>query len=179
MIVSKAKYNCLKTMTDDLMRAEYFINSLGVETRTNLDGDTFRNTVDVLEDIITVCNNNPTILDDCAKFLAGNPTTSDESDEFLNKYNLKDIYKVGVDLAEDNISSYEIGDIFLTDLEKFEKLFNEIGIKYQINIHAKDVKELEIYTEYLYRNHKNEVNNNVSIVFDANDKFMYFEGMSK
>lgn len=94
MNVSKAKYNCLKTMTNDLMEAEYFINNLGVETRTNKDGDTFRDTIDILKDIVIVCNNNPTILDDCAEFLAGNPTTSDESDVFQSKYNLNGIYKV-------------------------------------------------------------------------------------
>lgn len=66
-----------------------------------------------------------------------------------------------------------------TDLQKFQDLLDELGINYQINVHAGDVKELEIYPEYLYHNHKNEVNNNVSIVFNANDKFMYFEGMSK
>lgn len=94
MNVSKAEYNCLKTMTDDLMEAEYFINNLGVETRTNKEGDTFRNIIDILKDVVTVCNNNPTILDDCAKFLAGNPTTSDESDAFQSKYNLEGIYKI-------------------------------------------------------------------------------------
>lgn len=76
MTVSKAEYKCLKTMTNDLMEAEYFINNLGVETRTDAEGDEFRRMKDILEDIVTVCNNNPTILDDCAKFLAGNPTTS-------------------------------------------------------------------------------------------------------
>lgn len=94
MVVSKAEYNCLKTMTKDLMDAEYFINNLGVETRTDLDGDDFRPMKDILEDVVTVCNNNPTILDDCAKFLAGKPITSDESDEFLSKYNLDGIYKI-------------------------------------------------------------------------------------
>ena len=94
MNVSKAEYNCLKTMTNDLMEAEYFINALGVETRTDEEGDTFRNTMDILKDIVTVCNNNPTILEDCAKFLAGNPTTSDETDNFQRKYELDGIYKI-------------------------------------------------------------------------------------
>lgn len=94
MNVSKAEYNCLKTMTNDLMEAEYFINNLGVETRTDKEGDTFRDTIDILKDIVTVCNNNPTILDDCAEFFAGNPTTSDESNVFQSKYNLNGIYKV-------------------------------------------------------------------------------------
>ena len=46
MNVSKAEYNCLKTMTDDLMEAEYFINNLGVETRTDEAGDEFRHMAD-------------------------------------------------------------------------------------------------------------------------------------
>ena len=94
MNISKAEYNCLRTMTNDLMKAEYFINNLGVETRADEDGDIFRNTMDIIKDIVTICNNNPTILEDCAEFLAGNPTTSDESDEFLSKYNLDGIYKI-------------------------------------------------------------------------------------
>ena len=67
----------------------------------------------------------------------------------------------------------------MTDLQKVKDLLDELGVKYQIDVHVGDVKELEIYPEYLYHNHKNEVNNNVSIVFDADDKFMYFEGMSR
>lgn len=45
-------------MTNDLMKAEYFINNLGVETRVNSVGDNFRNIEDILKDIILVCNNN-------------------------------------------------------------------------------------------------------------------------
>ncbi len=93
-MVSKEKYNCLKTMTNDLMEAEYFINNLGIETRTDAKGNEFRNMKDILEDIVTVCNNNPTILDDCAKFLAINTSISDGNEEFLNKYNLKGIFKI-------------------------------------------------------------------------------------
>lgn len=65
-----------------------------------------------------------------------------------------------------------------TDLQKFKDLLDETGIKYRINIHSKNIKELGIYPEYLYHNWKDEVNNAVSIVFDSDDKFMYFEGMS-
>lgn len=65
-----------------------------------------------------------------------------------------------------------------TDLQKFKDLLDETGIKYQIDIHARNVKELGIYQEYLYHDWKGEVNNAVSIVFDSDDKFMYFEGMS-
>lgn len=94
MTVSKTEYNCLKTMTNDLMEAEYFINNLGVETRTDAEGDSFRNIKEIIEDIIIVCNNNPTILSDCEEFLSSNPTTSDESEMFLKKYNLEGIYKI-------------------------------------------------------------------------------------
>lgn len=94
MTISKAEYNCLKTMTNDLIEAEYFINNLGVETRTDVEGDSFRNIRDILEDIITVCNNNPTILNDCEVFLSSNPTTSDDSEAFLRNYNLDGIYKI-------------------------------------------------------------------------------------
>lgn len=65
-----------------------------------------------------------------------------------------------------------------TDLQKFKDLLNEIGVEYQIDIHARDVKELGIYPKHLYHDWNSEVNNAVSIVFDADDKFMYFEGMS-
>lgn len=94
MVVSKDEYNCLKTMTDDLMEVEYFINNLGVKTRSDLDDDKFRPMIDIFKDIVTVCSNNPTILDDCAKFSAGNPLTSDESELFLSKYNLDGIHKI-------------------------------------------------------------------------------------
>ena len=80
-------------MTNDLMKAEYFINNLGVETRVNPVGDRFRNIEDILKDIILVCNNNPTILDDCVDFLASNPETKNDSDNFLSKYNLEGIYR--------------------------------------------------------------------------------------
>ena len=94
MNVSKVEYNCLKTMTNDLIEAEYFINILGVETRTNEAGDEFRHMADIIKDIVTVCNNNPTIIDDCIAFLATNPSTSVESDAFQSKYNLDGIYKI-------------------------------------------------------------------------------------
>lgn len=93
MEITRTKYNCLKMMTNDLMKAEYFINNLGVETRVNPVGDRFRNIEDILKDIILVCNNNPTILDDCVDFLASNPETKNDSDNFLSKYNLEGIYR--------------------------------------------------------------------------------------
>ena len=94
MNVSKVEYNCLKTMTNDLMKAEYFINNLGVETRTDGAGNEFRHMADIIKDIVTVCNNNPTIIDDCVMFLATNPSTSDKFDAFQSKYNLNGIYKI-------------------------------------------------------------------------------------
>lgn len=39
-----------------------------------------------------------------------------------------------------------------TDLQKFKDLLDETGIKYQIDIHAKNIKELGIYPENLYHN---------------------------
>ena len=94
MTISRAEYNCLRLMANDLMKAEYFISNLGIETRTdNIAGDEFRPIADILKDIVTVCNNNPTIIDDCVKFLETNPTTSDDSEEFLSKYNLEGICK--------------------------------------------------------------------------------------
>lgn len=86
MNIHKAKYNCLKTMTNDLMKAEYFINNIGIETRCGKADDESRPIIDVLKDIVQVCNGNPTILDDCAFFLKTNPSTSDEQEEFLSHY---------------------------------------------------------------------------------------------
>lgn len=66
----------------------------------------------------------------------------------------------------------------ITDLQKFKDLLDEMGIKYQIDVHGNNIKELGIYSEHLYADWRGNVNNAVSIVFDSNDKFMYFEGMS-
>ena len=67
-----------------------------------------------------------------------------------------------------------------TDLQKFKDLLDEIGVEYSVCQHANDIKELGIHLEYLYRNKlTNKVNNAVSIVFNADDKFMYFEGISR
>ncbi len=93
MKISTSKYNYLKIMTNDLMKAEYFVNNLGVETRVSSVGDNFRNIEDILKDIVLVCNNNPTILDDCVDFLASNPVTKNDSDNFLSKYNLEGIHR--------------------------------------------------------------------------------------
>lgn len=88
MFVGKAEYNCLKTMTDDLMSAEEFINNIGVETRQGDGGDEFRHIYDILKDVVTVVNNNPTIIDDA---IGKQFDTCDESNEFLDQYNLDGI----------------------------------------------------------------------------------------
>lgn len=93
MNVSKAEYEVKTTMTNDLLKAEEYINSLGVETRKPDNDDEFRSMYDVLSDIVTVWNNNPTIGKDVEEFLAGNPETSDELDEFLSHYNLDGIMR--------------------------------------------------------------------------------------
>lgn len=93
MNVSKAEYEVKTAMTNDLLKAEEYINSLGVETRKPDNDDEFRSMYDVLSDIVTVWNNNPTIGKDVEEFLAGNPETSDELDEFLSHYNLDGIMR--------------------------------------------------------------------------------------
>ena len=65
-----------------------------------------------------------------------------------------------------------------TDLQKFKDLLDEMGIKYQIDVHCNDIKELGIDPEHFYADWRGKRGNAVSIVFDAEDKFMYFEGIS-
>ena len=93
MNVSKAEHEVKTTMTNDLLKAEEYINSLGVETRKPDNDDEFRSMYDVLNDIVTVWNNNPTIGKDVEEFLAGSHETSDELDEFLSHYNLDGIMR--------------------------------------------------------------------------------------
>lgn len=93
MNVSKAEYEVKTTMTNDLLKAEEYINSLGVETRKPDNNDKFRSMYDVLSDIVIVWNNNPTIGKDVAEFLASNSKTCDESEEFLSHYNLDGIMR--------------------------------------------------------------------------------------
>lgn len=93
MNVSKAEYGAKTTMTNDLLKAEEYINSLGVETRKPDNDDEFRSMYDVLNDIVTVWNNNPTIGKDVEEFLAGNSETPDELNEFLTHYNLDGIMR--------------------------------------------------------------------------------------
>lgn len=90
-VISDDAYECLNLMTNDLLKAEEYINTLGVQTRNPENDDEFRTMYDVLKDIVTVWNNNPTIGKDVEEFLAGNPTTSDETEEFLGHYNLDGI----------------------------------------------------------------------------------------
>ena len=93
MNVSKAEYEVKTAMANDLLKAEEYINSLGVETRNPGNDDKFRSIYDVLSDIVTVWNNNPTIGKDVEEFLVGNPETSDELDEFISHYNLDGIMR--------------------------------------------------------------------------------------
>lgn len=93
MNVSKVEYKCLKLMTDDLMKAEEYINTLGVKTRKPDNDNEFRSMHDILKDIVTVWNNNPTIGKDVEEFLTEKPETSDESEEFLSHYNLEGIVR--------------------------------------------------------------------------------------
>ena len=81
-------------MLTDSMKAEYFINILGVETRPDVSGDIFKNIKDIFRDIIIVCKNNPIIPNDCDDFLKRNSETLDEIEESLGKYNLEGIYKI-------------------------------------------------------------------------------------
>ena len=88
MNISKAEYDIKTTMTKDLLKAEEYINSLGVVTRNPNNDDEFRSIYDILKDVVIVWNNNPTIGKDAEKFLAENPETFDEFDKFLTHYNL-------------------------------------------------------------------------------------------
>ena len=66
-----------------------------------------------------------------------------------------------------------------TNLQKFRDLFDEMGIEYEVVVHAGDIKELQIYHKHLYHDFRdNKVKNAVSIAFNSNDEFMYFDGMS-
>lgn len=77
MNISKEEYKVKTTMTNDLLKAEEYINTLGVETRDSNNDDKFRSMYDILQDVVTVCNNNPTICKDVEEFLAGQPKISD------------------------------------------------------------------------------------------------------
>lgn len=85
MDVSKCEYKMLKTMVDDLMNAESFINCIGVETRIGVPKDEFRPIYEILKDIVILVNNNPTIIDDA---IGKSFDTTDEMEEFISRYNL-------------------------------------------------------------------------------------------
>lgn len=91
MFIRKDKYKMLNTMTNDLMKAEEYINTLGVATREPNNDDEFRNMYDILEDILTVMKNNPTINRDVKVFLKKENTTTDDLMCFQIKYDLTGI----------------------------------------------------------------------------------------
>lgn len=70
MNIGKQNMMLKQQITNDLLKAEEYINSLGVETRKPDNDDEFRSMYDVLSDIVTVWNNNPTIGKDVEEFLA-------------------------------------------------------------------------------------------------------------
>lgn len=70
-------------MTKDLLKAEEFINTMGVETRT--DEDEFISISVILKDVVKVANMNPTIIDDVDKNI-GKIKTSDDLKMFLSRY---------------------------------------------------------------------------------------------
>ena len=88
MNISKVEYHCLKTMSDDLLKLEECINSIGIETRTGDDGDNFRNFYDILADIAKVVWNNPTLLEDVK---TKSFTSCDEEVTFLRQYDLSGV----------------------------------------------------------------------------------------
>lgn len=82
------EYRCLKTMSNDLLKLEGCINSIGIETRTGEDLDNFRNFYDILADVAKVIRNNPMLLEDVKiKSFA----TLDEEVDFLRKYDLSGV----------------------------------------------------------------------------------------
>lgn len=85
MDISRSEYHCLKNMSNDLLKFEECINSIGIETRIGEDEDDFRNFYDILGDVARVVWNNPTLLDDVK---AKSFTTLDEEATFLRQYNL-------------------------------------------------------------------------------------------
>lgn len=61
----------------------------------------------------------------------------------------------------------------MTDKEKFLKLFNEIGIEYKQNELSIEISDRSTSS---YHNTKFRWGEVVSIIFDENDNFKYFEG---
>ena len=96
MNVNKAEYLMLNEMTNCFMNFEEVINTIGVETRHGAGGDNIRPWQDIINDVVTVINKNPSILEDslCRDF-----TTYDEVEEFLSHYNLSGIVRVKSEYA--------------------------------------------------------------------------------
>lgn len=66
-----------------------------------------------------------------------------------------------------------------TNLQNFKNLFDEMGIEYEVIIHAGNIKEMQIHPKHIYQNpkiHSKRSGNAVSIDFDTDDKFICFHG---
>ena len=67
----------------------------------------------------------------------------------------------------------------LSDELKFKSLLDEIGIKYASYVRGHvTFTEIQILPENLYADWRGAGCNSVSIVFDKDGKFLYFEGAS-
>lgn len=65
-----------------------------------------------------------------------------------------------------------------TDLQKFKDLLNELEVGYKICNHVEGVRELCIHPKHVYQGYCKNEHNVASIVFDKDEKFMYFDGIS-
>lgn len=75
-------------MVNDLMKAEGFINTMGIETRNDKDGlwqDDFRPIQDIVMDVVKVVNMNPTIVEDTANNI-DKIKTADDLKAFQARY---------------------------------------------------------------------------------------------
>ena len=80
------------------------------------------------------------------------------------------------DLADDNVNSYEIDDIFSTDLQRYKKFFDEMKIEYRIYKHEKiNATTLYIDKNHIYQNSANVI----AIRFNEDESFMEFEAWSE
>lgn len=92
MEIDKLRYQGLREVERYFMKFEDIFNIIGVETR-NIDDeciDEFRQFNDVINDVVTVLENNPSILSDALnkKFYY-----TDEVEEFQSHYNLSGIVR--------------------------------------------------------------------------------------
>ena len=86
--MTKAKSKMLEVMVNDLMKAEGFINTMGIETRNDKDGlwqDDFRPIQDIVMDVVKVVNMNPTIVEDTANNI-DKIKTADDLKAFQARY---------------------------------------------------------------------------------------------